>query len=70
MKEYNLKVVTVLKVRVKERAEFDSPKWVETLALNAAYFGRDSSGKTYEVEIVEPTRVIYDTDSSTEEVPE
>ena len=57
-------------VKVKEKSTFDSPEWVETLALNAAYFGRDSSGKTYEVEIVEPTRVIYDTDSSTEEVPE
>lgn len=70
MKEYKIKVVTSVTVKVKEKSTFDSPEWIEAIALNAAHFGVNMVRDNYEVEI-EPTRVVqYDTDSSTEEVPE
>lgn len=70
MKEYKMKVVTSLTVRVRQKTTFDSPEWLEAIALNAAHFGVNMQRDNYEVE-VEPTRVVqYDTDSSTEEIPE
>ena len=65
-----MKVVTSLTVRVRQKTTFDSPEWLEAIALNAAHFGVNMQRDNYEVE-VEPTRVVqYDTDSSTEEIPE